>query len=267
MDKKAILAVLVCAIFASSLFVTGVFAQSIPKPSVPEFSIETNYSPYDVPPTATSSISPYTNLTSTTTIPGYHVENRTTVLKIKNQPFTPYKVQQNGDWTVNLFYNIQIKGYFDQNWGNYKWNNGSGDRNLSQDYNSQFTIVQIDEYLPKEGQVDFRVQALEGYQHGVDVFPGIPGERWIITGSASDWSPTHTITISNTSPSSELTLSPTVSSSLSPSPSPTHPIAKEIFPIWVIAEFAALAFVIGLLVVVVVMQRRRIRENKNSQVS
>jgi len=192
-------------------------AQTIPKPSVPEFSIETIDSSYDVPPITSSSTNPYTGEVTTTTTPGYHVENKTTILKIVNQPFTPYKIQQNDDsFNINLYYNIQIKGHYSKEWDNYRYNNGSSDKNLFRDSKSQFTIVQIDEYLPKDGKVDFRVQALEGYQRGINVYPGVPGQHWIIIGSASDWSNTQTITISDgsvstaTSPTISLTPSPTV---------------------------------------------------------
>jgi hypothetical protein len=206
-----------CLLFVVTLAISNLtivepaFAQSIPTPSVPQFTIETINSPYDVPPTTTTSTNPYTNQTTTTTIPGYHVENKTTEIKIKNQPFTPYQIQENGvNWTVNLFYNIRMKGHFSEDWSNYKLNNGSGDGNLVQDYNAQFTVVRIDDYLPTEGQIDFQVQALEGYQHGFEPVPGAPGEFWIITGSASDWSNTQTLAIPATLLSPTPTVSPTI---------------------------------------------------------
>lgn len=220
--KLSFLLITILAI-SSPMMVKLSSAQSIPKPSVPEFSIETVSSPYDVPPTTTSSTNPYTNQTTTTTIPGYHVENKTTEIKIKNQPFTPYQIQENGDnWTINLFYNIHIKGNFSQDWGYYKLYNGSGDGNLVQDYKAQYTIVPIDEYLPIQGQVDIQIQALEGYQHGVNTVPGVPGEQWIVTGSASDWSSTQTLTVG------ELT---------SPSPTPTIPE----FPLLIIIAIVLVA--------------------------
>jgi len=190
--------------------VESTIAQSIPTPSVPQFTIETIYFPYDVLPKTTSSTNPFTNETTTTTVPGYHVENKTTEIKITNQPFTPYQIQDKGAiWTIQLFYNIHIKGHFSQDWGYFKLNNGSGDGNLVQDNNAQFTVVPVDEYLPTEGQIDFQVQALTGYQHGFDPVPGAPGELWIITGSASDWSNTQTIIIPATK--------------ASPAPTPTVP--------------------------------------------
>jgi len=203
--NKSFSLVLIAVVFSGLIFSVNVVVHaesSIPKPSVPQFTIETVDSSYDVPPITSSSTNPYTGEVTTTTTPGYLAENITTILKIVNQPFTPYQIQQNDDsFTINLFYNIQIKGHYVKDWTNYRYNNGSSDRNLSQDYNSQFTIVKIDEYLPGEGKVDFRVQALEGYQRGVNVYPGVPGQHWMIIGSASDWSNIQTITFPTTSKS------------------------------------------------------------------
>ena len=59
---------------------------SIPKPSVPEFTVKAVSHPYDVP--TTYSTDPYTG--ETITHEGYHVENKSIEVWIKNQPFTPY---------------------------------------------------------------------------------------------------------------------------------------------------------------------------------
>jgi len=66
------------------------------KPAVPTFTIEEIYNPYDVPPTYTTD--PYTGETILTNS-GYHVENKTTYIKIENQPFTQYIVN---DSTIDL---------------------------------------------------------------------------------------------------------------------------------------------------------------------
>ena len=72
----------------SNLVMVGsVFAQSIPTPSVPEFSLRFVDASYDVPTTYT--IDDYTG--QNITHPGYHVENRTIEVRIKNQPFTSYE--------------------------------------------------------------------------------------------------------------------------------------------------------------------------------
>jgi hypothetical protein len=192
--------------------VESAFAQSITKPSIPEFTIETVSSPYDVPPTTTTTIDPYTGKETVTTQPGYHVDNKTTQIRIKNQPFTPYHLQINDkNWTINFFYNIRLKGHFSQNWGYYRLYNGSSDGNLVQDYDSKYTVVLIDSYLPSEGQMDFQIEALIGYEQGIVTYPGAPGAARVITGETSGWSNTQTITVSETSSTST---NPTVSTAL-----------------------------------------------------
>ena len=181
-------------------------AQSIPKPSVPRFTIVTVYSPYDVPPT--QSIDPYTG--QSTTIPSYHVENKTTEIKITNQPFTPFQITiSDTNWTINFYYNIRLKGHFTPNWNYYQYYNGSSDGNLVQTPNSEFTIVPIDSYLPTNGQLDIQVQGMIGYEHGYVDVSGVPVTPRIITGESSDWSPIQTINVSE--------------NNTSPSPSPTVP--------------------------------------------
>ena len=75
---------------------------SIPKPSVPEFTLKYVDNSYDVPPKTTTSTDPYTNEITTTTIPGYHVENRTVEAVIKNNVGASY-------------YNFRIKDIFLRN--------------------------------------------------------------------------------------------------------------------------------------------------------
>ncbi len=118
MYKKAILAVLMCAIFVSSLFVTVVCAQSIPKPSVPEFTLKYVDSSYDV--SQTYGIDPYTGQNRTINA-GYHVDNRTLVFTIKNQPFAPY-TDSNGNY-IDLYYNFRAKGHYGNNWFQYPFSN------------------------------------------------------------------------------------------------------------------------------------------------
>ena len=192
------------------VMVGSVSAQSIPKPSIPEFTIEIVSAPYDVAPSNTTTIDPYTGEETVTTQPGYHVENITTQIWIKNQPFTPYEIQENDvNWTINLFYNIRLKGHFSQEWGYYRLYNGSTDGNLRQEYGSEFTVVLIDSYLPSEGKVDFQIEALIGYEQGIVTVPGVPGTNRIITGESSGWSETQTLTIETSQiPSPEPTLTP-----------------------------------------------------------
>ena len=214
MSKSATL-MLITVLIASSLVMVGcVFAQSISKPSIPEFTIKIVSAPYDVP--TTHSIDPYTG--EKITHPGYHVENKTTQIWIENQAFTPYQIYENdSEWTINLFYNIRLKGAFSQDWFYFRYHNGSSDGNLRQAYDSEYTVVLIDSYLPSEGKVDVQIEALIGYEHGV-ITGGFPGTPRIITGESSGWSEIQTLTIGESQTSSP---EPTIPTFPTPSPEPT----------------------------------------------
>jgi hypothetical protein len=265
-------------IVSSPLWAQSASAQTIQKPSVPAFTIETVSFPYDVPPTTTTKIDPYTGEETITTQPGYHVENKTTQIKIRNQPFASYTIQENNyDWTINLFYNIRFKGHFSHAWSYYRLYNGSSDGNLRQTYGSEHTIVPIDTYLPAEGQLDVQIEALEGYEQGIVSFPGAPGTARVITGETSGWSGIQTLTIS----SGDVTFSeppPTLSpSTQTPTASPQeNPSATPLQPQTHIADFfgidwwqiAAIAFaaVIVVLVAALIIQSKRYAEGAKQHV-
>src|SRR3990172_3290742 len=102
MNKKFVL-LLILILTASSLTAVNLANASIPKPSVPEFTLKLVDSSYDEP--TTYSTDPYTG--KQVTHEGYHVESRTIELKIKNQPFTPFLVEEGtAKWTAYLQYNI-----------------------------------------------------------------------------------------------------------------------------------------------------------------
>jgi hypothetical protein len=168
-NSFSLLLVVILAV-SSLMIVESASAQSIAKPSVPVFTIETVSFPYDVP--TTHSIDPYTG--KDITHPGYHVENKTIEIRIKNQSFSG-----------PIFYNIRFKGHFSQDWAYYRLHNGSSDGNLMQDNNVAYTLVPIDAYLPSEGLVDFQIEALTGYEHGISEPFGTPR---VITGETSGWS-------------------------------------------------------------------------------
>jgi len=46
---------------------------------------------------------------------GYHVENRSIVVRIKNTPFTPYYTKINGS-LVELYYTVRARGHFGGSW-------------------------------------------------------------------------------------------------------------------------------------------------------
>ena len=228
---------------------------SIPKPAVPEFTIELIDSSYDVP--ASSSIDPYTG--QTVTHPAAHIESRTIQVSIKNQPFTPYQIQDsNGnEWTINLYYNIRIKGHFSENWTElYRGSDGYPCQYSKDDVVLSYVLGEGDAYtdlgtismkFPAGGQVDFQVEAMVGYVHREII---IPVSGWVFTGETSGWSNTQTITIGTSTPT------PTPSPSPSSSPQETKPQPEvEPFPTTLVVASLVLVAVIGIGVLVYFKKR------------
>ena len=81
---KHVTLILVAILTLSSLTMIRPATSQITKPSVPEFTLQIVTKPYDIP--TTYSTNPYTGKTITS--PGYHVENMSIIIQIKNQPFT-----------------------------------------------------------------------------------------------------------------------------------------------------------------------------------
>jgi hypothetical protein len=98
------------------------------------------------------------------TKPGYRIENKTIEVTIKNQPFTPY-TDSNGH-KISLYYIIQFKGHYEE-WSTYDDNSYSGTRILQSD--SAYTTYSMpsDKYA-YGSQLDFRVQAIIGYEEYVE---------------------------------------------------------------------------------------------------
>lgn len=227
---------------------------NIPKPSVPEFTVALVDSSYDVP--TTYSIDPYTGENVTHT--GYHVERTSIEVKIKNQPFTPYEIQDSygNNWTINFFYNIRIKGHFSENW--IELYNPS-DGYLTQS-DSQYTIISYvwggdaDTImgtkmikLPAGGQVDFQVEAMIGYVSRSGNPPWYP---WVFTGETSGWSNTQTITIGESqTPTTSPATTPTAPN-MGPTSAPTQEpaLAPEQLEVIVGAAVVAAVIAVGLLV-------------------
>ena len=74
MNKVIVLILVVILVASSLIMIRPINAQSVPTPSVPVFTIALVDHSYDVAPVTTSTINPYNNQTTTTTIPGYHVQ-------------------------------------------------------------------------------------------------------------------------------------------------------------------------------------------------
>jgi len=156
-------------------------------PAVPEFTLNYADSSYDVP--TTYSTDPFTGKSITNY--GYHVERRSIVLSIKNQPIpTPVGPK--------FTYNIRIKGHFGQEWREMYL---ASDGYLSPS-DSTYTVLEYDLTglgdnlgfcLSSGGQVDFQVMAMYGFIDK-NLTQGPLGSLYF-AGKTSGWSPTQTIKI------------------------------------------------------------------------
>ena len=163
--------------------------QTIPKPSVPEFTVKFVDASYNVAPS--SSINPY--IGQNVTIEGYHVENRTIELIIKNQPFISYI--SNGT-PISFYLNVREKGHYEENWTTIY----NIDNYFTAPSNTIYTTLTysldpnappwLDNNLPSGGQLDFQVEALIGY-----IGRNAGFASWYFTGQESGWSNTQTVTI------------------------------------------------------------------------
>jgi len=156
---------------------------SITKPATPTFTVEEIAYPYDIPPSTTTTVDPYTGEETTKTYPGYHVENKTTYIKIKNQPFTPYK-NSDGD-TMYLYYEYRFKGHYVDYWSEYNPYN-----KYYWQSDSEYTLIPFPSIkVPQNCQMDIQVRALIGVVTSVE-------EWWMIgrpvsynfKGIKGDWS-------------------------------------------------------------------------------
>jgi len=242
MSKRA--GLLLLLVLTTSGLVQIMLAQgAIPKPSVPEFAVKyVDYS-YDIPPTY--EIDQFTGQ-NVTKREGEHIDNRSAVFTIRNQPFTTYV--DSGNNTIGLYYNFRYKGHFGSDWGYFPFSESG----QSWRYHATF-IVFIDvppdkfssasnsEYTetllrlpflfgygnpPMNTQVDFQVQALIGH---ID-YEGDGYYRF--TGERSDWSNTQTIAIGGSTPTATPSPSPSQSTSTpndsaSPSQNPTAELSNN----------------------------------------
>ena len=217
-------------------------SQSVPNP--PEFTLKYVDHSYDVSPMPTSSTNPYTGETTTTTIPGYHVDNRTIDATITNNGAS--------------YYNFRYKGNYEQEWKYYPFYPDvglgyflpDGYRVPFQASTSKYTVLSL--YflpdIPLNGKIDVQVQGLYGYFRAVPyghamLLPGGPTYDFYFEGEAGNWSDTQTITISD--------------ESVSPFPSPTSPMPTintgphtEPFPIesvLVVVSILTVVFIVSLL--------------------
>ena len=177
-------------------------AQSIPKPSVPEFSVSLADHSYDVPPKEISTTNSYNNQTTTTTIPGYHVQKDTIDLTIKNQP---YPSSINGNKSYLLFY-VRQRGHYGGNW-TYPYDHAINSYPRQSD--SDYTVLSLPtsyrvatpygenmQYLKAGDEIDFQVMAILAYGYNYSLSAVIPLYSYNYESvAASDWSSTQTFTI------------------------------------------------------------------------
>jgi hypothetical protein len=119
MRKVFSLALVVVLAASGVLWAQSTSAQTLPKPSVPEFTVRYVDHSYDEP--AVYGVDPYTGKTVVTQ-EGYHVQNSSVEVIIKNQAFKSYR-NENGS-LVWLYYRIAIKGHYEE-WDPHYWGSQS----------------------------------------------------------------------------------------------------------------------------------------------
>jgi hypothetical protein len=220
----SLLIILIIAV-SSIIIVKTACAQSIPTPSVPEFSLKYVDNSYEVPPTSpTYTTDPYTGKQKLVNsgYPSYHVDNRTIELWIKNQPYT----NSVGLTTYHIYYDVRLKGHFEQNWFENKGNavvlelasmpftfnsTVTTSEYISNSVplatSSNYTVLSFNGNLDVGAQEDFQVKALIGHDSKFWSAPKswffeVHGdyEPAIAFDNESDWSPTQTFTAPTPTP-------------------------------------------------------------------
>jgi hypothetical protein len=282
------ISLLIMALAASSLVsVQAYVVDSITKPSVPEFSVQLVSHPYDVPPKTTTTVDQYTGKETTTTIPGYRVENKSIEVKIKNPSFTPYTIIQHTgynhdtdeiynytydrNFTVNLFYNVNVKGHYGNEWksvgGIASYPDGP-QSNAQRD--SEYTIISVKtEDFPNDAVLDFKVQAAVGYYVAWGRSVMIIGYDFY--GQESDWSSIQQLTLGTPqtpipAPTAPPTFIPTITPTIPPAatqPPTTNPeqpnggIETNFAVSWEQAALVVCVAIIAALIVALVVSRRK----------
>lgn len=255
--------VLILTLATASLMAIASTQAATPKPSVPqEFHITFSAHSYDVAPKYTTD--PYTGEKRVTEA-GYHAENKTIEVSIKNQPFTPY-TDADGN-TIGLYYNISYKGQFEDEWHTL--------HNHVAATNSEYTVLSKSQFgeFPDGVKVEFRVQACIGYyttwQYLMDCY------EYTLHGETSDWSNVQTVTIENNqaTPSSTWALSSTHSPTTSTQPTQNPTVTPtqidtqtgELLGLdWEMAAIVGLVVAVAILAVGLLVVWRRLSAIKGS---
>lgn len=201
--KFASLLVIAVLITSGLTLVNATSLQDIPKPSAPEFTVKIVSYPYDVPAKTTTSVDQYTGEKTTTTTPGYHVENKSIEITVRNPTFTPIAITQFKSWdeqnnpyfvdcnyTAELYFTLRVKGHFGDDWQiKYSFSHDNGKVNLE----SKYTVITIGADYSNNSQLDFQVKASIGFFLPEGRSGLLLGYRFY--GIDSDWSNTKTLTM------------------------------------------------------------------------
>jgi hypothetical protein len=79
--KKLTLITITILLITSNVLFAEPCVASEAKPTTPTFTIVEISEPYDIPPSSTTIVDPYTGEKTTSTYPGTHVENTTTYIR------------------------------------------------------------------------------------------------------------------------------------------------------------------------------------------
>jgi hypothetical protein len=243
----------------SSLLAILPASLALSKPSTPTFTIIEISSPYDIPPIYT--INPYTGENKLYSA-GVHVENKTTYIKIKNQPFT-----QDPDNNLSLYYQLRFKGHYLPDEDYYSWQTADFPDYLIAQSDSEYTFMPFNYAFQMGDQVDIQVRAVIGgyYIHNMYGFnnPQFSGDSY------SDWSRTQTLTIGSPPSSTVLpsTSNPTnlpqntLPSNINPStPNQPNTDKPDLFGLvsWVgVALVVLFSAIVVLLAIIVVYLRKK----------
>lgn len=221
---KGLVVLLVVALATSSFAIIGSVSAQTLKPVVTEFWLQYVDNSYDVPPSTKSTKDIYTGEVTTSTVPGYRVENTSIVVTIKNPP------------DVDA-YNFRWKDHNDDVWHYEPFNPDNPLPLRAYDYigiranasNSEYTVLSLI-FIPKTGtSVDVQVQALYGDYRAVPYGGalGYPTFDFYFDGQASYWSHTQTIDLSNAEVHGTATPAPTATSTEHPTAAPTQATAEH----------------------------------------
>jgi hypothetical protein len=206
---KVLAAAFIMALLFSALAGAVLFGIVHATLSIPEFTVKAVAHSYDVP--TTYSTDPYTG--ETITHEGYHVENRSIEVWIKNIPFAPYDVEGH---EVNLYYSVRVKGHFEGDWGTPQTYSESDSAERIPQSNSGYTVLSLVNYYHTDARVDYQVEAFSGHFYTDYHPPGhaiqYPHQAFKVD-ETSGWSSTQTLTFSENQ-------TPTPSPSTNPTPTP-----------------------------------------------